>query len=112
MAKKKVTREDVVKALAANKKDDVFTIENQYQGYLEQVGLSEETMKPIQSKQTKRAFYAGFGRSLLTLRNDVSMLPGEEQVDMMNNLYQQTEDFWVEENKKELERRKNSEEQK
>jgi hypothetical protein len=99
--------ETVLERLAANNNDDIFTIQNQYQGYLEQVGLSEETMKPIQSKQTKRAFMAGFGRSLLTLRNDVSMLPPGEQMDMMQNLHQQTQDFWAEENSKELDRRKN-----
>lgn len=94
----KVTAGDIQ---TIGKHDPVFSIEFQYKAYLEQVGLSEDRMKPFQKIETKRAFMAGFGKSLVVMRNDISMLPtNDDQIDVMQDLYSQTVKFWSEEEKR------------
>lgn len=72
-----------------------FSIENQYQLYLQRVKLSEADMHPEQRHQLRQAFYGSAGQMLVLLRDDLPELPKDKAVkqyvkmiDEVNNYFQ------------------------
>ena len=64
--------------------DKKFTIEAQYQLYLQRMSLDESKMHPIQKKQLKQTFYGAFGQLLIMMREDISALPEAEGIQVLN----------------------------
>lgn len=63
-----------------------FNVEYQYQLYLKQMGLSEETMHPEQKLQIKNTFYGSFGQLLLLMRDEISELEEDKAIDVLGDL--------------------------
>lgn len=78
---------------------DEFNIEDQYQFYLNLVGLKEDKMHPVQKKQTKMAFYGAYGQLLVTLKEDVSRLETKKAVKVLSDMLEQVDNFWKNEEK-------------
>jgi hypothetical protein len=73
-----------------------FNLEYQYQLYLKRIGLNESEMHPEQKIQTKQAFYGATGQILLLLRDDMSELPEDEGVDILDSLMNQVSQYFLE----------------
>ncbi|GAB3889792.1 hypothetical protein GCM10028803_00200 [Larkinella knui] len=75
--------------------DKIFNLDYQYSLYLERIALKEEQMSPVQRIETKRAFMGAIGQILLLFRDDIPALPDDQAVAVMEDLFQQTLDFWA-----------------
>lgn len=71
----------------------IITVENQYQLFLERMGLVESEMHPVQKKQLRETFYGATGQMLITLRDDISTLPEEEGIKALDNLLKEVQTF-------------------
>lgn len=60
-----------------------FSIENQYKTYLERVNMKEESMHPVQRVELKRAFFGAVGQLLLLMRDEISELPEDESLKVL-----------------------------
>lgn len=63
-----------------------FSLENQYQLYLQRVGLNEATMHPIQKKQLKQTFFGAVGQILLLQRDELTKLSDDDGADVLQNM--------------------------
>ena len=73
-------------------------IEKQFGLYLKMVGLKKEEMHPIQLQETKRAFFGAWGQLLALMKDDVSALPDEEAVKVLQDMLNQVFNFWNSQN--------------
>ncbi len=71
-----------------------FTIQTQWEKYLKRVDLKESEMLPIQTQETKRAFFAGVSQLLVLLREDVSALEENEAINTMERMETECGEFW------------------
>jgi hypothetical protein len=70
-------------------------IEKQYIAFLSGIGLSEETMHPVQKKQLRMAFYGGFATLLWMMREVIAVKSEEDGILDMKSLEQQTVAYWA-----------------
>jgi len=71
-----------------------FSIENQYKTYLERVNMKEESMHPVQRVELKRAFFGAVGQLLLLMRDEISELPEDESLKVLESQYSEVLAFW------------------
>jgi hypothetical protein len=74
-----------------------FDIEFQFLEYVRRGELNLETAPPIQVIETRRAFYGAVGQMLILLRDDVSELPDDEAVTVLQKMLAQVLEFWTRE---------------
>lgn len=71
------------------KLEDSFDIEDQFTFYLEKCQVSKESLSKVQYTEMKKAFFAGFGQSLLVMLEKISKIEPEmdavEVIEAMNN---------------------------
>lgn len=82
----------------------LFNVHNQYEIYLEKSGLADQDLGEIQKTETKRAFMAGFGQSIVLLTQEVAKLDEKEGVKIIKSLIRQVQDYFTEELRKFQER--------
>ena len=75
-----------------------------YQDYLQRSGLTEANLPPVQNQEMKRAFMAGAAEILTRLRNEITDLPEEEGIEMLEGLWQELLKFWISEAEREVEK--------
>lgn len=100
---KGITQNDINKILRKQQEKsgvDPFNINHVFKEYLRMVGLEWDKMIPSHQRETKRAFYAGFGGCLMMSKNDLSIQPDQVQLNLMKDMYNQVNYFWAEEEKK------------
>lgn len=71
-----------------------FSIEHQYQTYLERVNLKEANMHPVQKVELKRAFFGAVGQLLILMRDEISALPEDESLKVLESQYSEVLAFW------------------
>lgn len=74
-----------------------FTVENQFKLYLKRSGLDKLQMTELQMRETKRAFYGGFGQSLIQAKEDLSKLSIKESNNILNSQVQEINSYWLNE---------------
>lgn len=72
-----------------------FNLNQEYQNYLQQVGLNEQSMHPVQIQETKRAFYGGCGQMFL-LVSKTAELSEDDAIKALSELERQISVFWAE----------------
>lgn len=72
----------------------VKTVEESFLEYLKLVGLEKLDPKSTQYIETRRAFYAGYGSSLMTMTNELADMPEQTAVIEMEMLHDQVKNFW------------------
>lgn len=77
--------------------DKKFNLEHQYQLYLKRCELSEDKMHETQRKETRRAFFGACGQMLVLLRDDLSDLPEDDGIEVLQNMLNQVSNFWLNE---------------
>ena len=77
-----------------------FTLEHQYQLYLQRVKLKEENMSAIQRQEMKRCFIGACGQMLLLLRDDLADLDEEVGVVILENMINEVGNFFLTEQNK------------
>lgn len=71
------------------------SIKSMYKLYLDKVGLKESEMHPIQKVETKRAFYAGCGQTLIAARDEIGAMESErEAMQAFESLTEEVMEFW------------------
>jgi hypothetical protein len=79
-------------------KNKAFSVAEQFKMYLELVGLDQRTMPTYQLRETRRAFYGGFGIMLVGVMNEVGKLGSEEEAKaMVDKMIDEVADFYKEE---------------
>lgn len=73
----------------------IFDLKQEYQNYLQQVGLSEPSMHPVQIQETKRAFYGGCGQMFLLVSKTANLSEGDA-IEVLSELERQISVFWAE----------------
>lgn len=81
-------------------KNKTFNLENQYQLYLERVGLKEANMHPVQRTETKRAFIGACGQMLILLRDDLGALEESKAIETMQDMINQAGEYFMKESNK------------
>ena len=74
--------------------DKKFTIEHQYQLYLQRVNLEESKMHPLQKKQLKQAFFGAFGQLLILMRDGIAILPEDVGIKILDAQMKEVLDFF------------------
>jgi len=72
-----------------------FDLEHQYQLYLKRVGLKEENMHYVQSKETRQAFMGACGQMLILLRDDLGELEESKAIDTMQDMINQVQNYFM-----------------
>lgn len=72
-----------------------FTIEHQWKLYLKRVNLKEENLPEIQCIEMKRTFYGACGQMLILLRDDISSLPPQKAMEMLEKMTREIGEFWT-----------------
>ena len=80
--------------------DDTFKLEHQYQLYIKRVGLDEHRMHPQQKKQLRETFMGACGQMIILLRDDVSALPEDEGVKVLQDMLNEVGDHFLKESGK------------
>jgi hypothetical protein len=75
--------------------DKQFIIEEQYQMYLQRVGLKESAMHEQQKVQTKRAFFGAWGQMLVLMQGAIPDLPESDGVKVLESMIDQVAKFWL-----------------
>ena len=78
--------------------DEKFTVKHQYKLFLGRIGLDERTMHPMQKKQLKQAFYGAWGQQLFQMRDDISKLPEEKGIAILNAQTKEVGNFFIVQN--------------
>lgn len=69
-------------------------IHQQFDLYLEKMGLQQSQMNDVQYIETRRAFYAGFGQLLILLLGDIADMPEEESINTLDDLFTESQEFF------------------
>ncbi|SEI39827.1 hypothetical protein SAMN05216327_101231 [Dyadobacter sp. SG02] len=72
-----------------------FSVELSFESYLQRVGLVAASMPADQLRETKRAFFGGYGDLLMTLEHDILLLPEDLAVEKIESMVNQVQDFWM-----------------
>lgn len=79
--------------------DNKFSINEQYKLFLQRMNLNESVMHPIQKKQLKQAFYGAFAQCIILMRDEISLLPEKEGVEILDSQIKEVVDFFNAETK-------------
>lgn len=74
---------------------DNFSLERQFRAYLKAVRLPEDQMSEIQKTETRRAFMAGCGQTVLLLEHEVSKLSDEDGVKALQRILDQVMEYFT-----------------
>jgi hypothetical protein len=74
---------------------NIFSIEAQYQLYLQRISLKEENMHPQQRTQLRQTFYGACGQMLLLLRDDVARLEENHGILVMQDMLDQVGNYFL-----------------
>lgn len=74
-----------------------FNLEEQYQMYLDLMGLDESQMPPIQQQETRRAFFGACGQMLRLMTEDIADLEEVDAVGTIINLKNQVSEYFLKE---------------
>ena len=74
--------------------DSKLILEQQYQNYLKVVHLDESKMHPIQKKETRLAFYAGFMSSVLATGEIADKVNEDEFGEIMDGVIEYGTDYF------------------
>jgi len=77
-----------------------FDLEGHFQQYLRRVGLTNLPKNSIQYQETQRAFMAGVTQTLVTMKDDISMLPENQAIKVLDSMFDQATNFWLKQNDK------------
>lgn len=77
--------------------EKLFDLEQRFEHYLELVKLDKAAMSEAQLVETKRAFMGGFGSAMMALGNDLEGLTESSGIAAVGHVYQQVQDFWLNE---------------
>jgi len=72
-----------------------FDLKHQYQLYLKRVGLKEENMHHVQSKETRQAFMGACGQMLILLRDDLGELEESKAIETMQDMINQVQNYFM-----------------
>lgn len=73
--------------------DRKFSIERQYQNYLEQIGLTEEMMTKGDRTERKLAFYAGAGKAIILIAKDMDQFSRRAQEKTIRAMGKEIHDY-------------------
>lgn len=79
---------------------NIFNLENQYQLYLQRMGMNEHAMHEVQKKQLRQTFMAACGQLLLLLRDDFGELDDMTACDTLQDMLNQVSNFFLTETNK------------
>jgi hypothetical protein len=74
-----------------------FSLEYQYQLYLQRMKLSEDKMHPEQKLQLRQAFMGACGQMLLMLRDDLTKFDEDKACDILDDMTKQVSIFFIKE---------------
>lgn len=90
--------------------DERFRIENQFKVYCETGGFIYKSpklilgkngpMSAVQISETRRAFFGAWGFLLKMMKEDLTTLPEQEAIEILDNMMGQVKTFWEDETKK------------
>lgn len=72
---------------------DAFSIEHQFNLYLQRVKLDPVKMSAVQYRETKRAFVGAYAALLMTIKHDLEPYTEAEAVAIFQNMENQVLDF-------------------
>ncbi len=72
-----------------------YTVIEQYNLFLERIGLIEEQMHPMQRKQLKETFYAAVVQTLILLKDEISLFPEDVAVPMLESMEEEARTFFL-----------------
>lgn len=75
--------------------EEVFNLENQYQLYLQRVGLRESDMPKTQKKELRRCFMAGCGQILVLMRDQVAVLEEDQTIQALESMEKQVSSYFL-----------------
>lgn len=72
-----------------------FSLEKQFDFYLEKAGFDKSEMNPVQLIETKKAFFGACGQMLIMFRDGIAAIEDEyAAVLQMEDLLKQVSKFW------------------
>ena len=71
-----------------------FNVEQQYQIFLQRIGLTEAAMAPQQKAQLKHTFFGAWGQLLDCLESDVAELPELTAVATLEHMKRQVQTYF------------------
>jgi len=71
-----------------------FTVESQYQFYLEKIGIAEDQMGDLQKIEMRRAFMGGFGQCIILMVSKIAALPEKEAENIVIDFFEEVQNFW------------------
>lgn len=66
-----------------------------YSDYLKRIELSEDKMIPTQRLQTKQAFYAGISSLMVMQREDLTTIPEDDAVNVLDSIWKECINYWA-----------------
>lgn len=76
------------------------SLEEQYQLFLQRMGLNELEMHPQQKRQLKQTFYGAFGQCLVIMRDEITRLPEDQAIIECQDMFDQVGNFFLKETQK------------
>lgn len=77
-----------------------FSLEHQYQLYLERVKLKEFQMSEVQKKEMRQVFMGACGQMIILLRDEVAKYPDEQAVEILQDMLNQVGDYFLKKSNK------------
>jgi hypothetical protein len=74
--------------------DKKFTVEYQYQLFLERMNLHEDRMHPQQKLQLKQAFYGAVSQFLFLVQDDMAELEQDKILEVFSGMMGELSDYW------------------
>jgi hypothetical protein len=74
---------------------DIYNIEDQYQLYLQKIGLSESNMHPVQKEQIKLTFYGAFSQLMILLEDNIAELEDDKAFQVLEGFKTQIANFFL-----------------
>ena len=74
---------------------DIFSVEDQYQLYLQKIGLQEQTMHPVQKEQLKQTFYGAFAQLMVLLEDNIAELEDDKAFDVLEGFKTQIANYFL-----------------
>lgn len=75
--------------------NEIFSIEHQYQLYLQRVKLNESDMGEVQKKELRQCFFAACGQMFFLLRDDIAALDEDAAIATLENMKNQVMQFFL-----------------
>ena len=74
-----------------------INLEDEYQLFLQRIGLKEADMHPQQKRQIKQTFYGAFGQCLVITRDEITKFPEDQAIIELQNMFDQVGNFFLKE---------------